>query len=255
MHTQKEQHSIDIYSNKQLELLAAIDSEGSISAAAKVVGISYKTAWDRIEALNNLSKHPLLKRSAGGAKGRGTALTKEGNEVVKGYKLLQKEHRLFINEVGGQPTSLQDIADFNSTSFSKLSSRNQLAGTISAIQEGDIEAEIMVALNDNASIAISSNSHEHSENKLKIGDSVILNIKPSSIIICKDKNIQTSARNKLFGPIVRLVENEVNSEVIVDIGSEKSLFCVITNRSIKELELKIGTEVADIFKASTEVII
>jgi len=43
------------FSNSQFELLAAIEECGSITAAAKRVGISYKTAWDRIDAMNNLS--------------------------------------------------------------------------------------------------------------------------------------------------------------------------------------------------------
>ena len=51
----------------QVELLAAVDSEGSITGAAKKVGVSYKPAWDRIDAMNNLSETPLVLRSAGGA--------------------------------------------------------------------------------------------------------------------------------------------------------------------------------------------
>ncbi len=50
----------------QVQLLTAVDECGSISAAAKKIGISYKTAWDRINAMNNMSDKPLVLRSVGG---------------------------------------------------------------------------------------------------------------------------------------------------------------------------------------------
>ena len=42
------------FTTSQIELLIAINECGSITRAAKRVGISYKTAWDRIDALNNI---------------------------------------------------------------------------------------------------------------------------------------------------------------------------------------------------------
>ncbi|GIS50793.1 MAG: hypothetical protein Ct9H90mP25_2270 [Gammaproteobacteria bacterium] len=48
---------------------------------AKSVGISYKTAWDRINMMNNLSDKPLVRRSAGGSGGGGTSLTELGKEL------------------------------------------------------------------------------------------------------------------------------------------------------------------------------
>ena len=61
-------------SQNQVALLQAIDDCGSITAAAKQVGISYKTAWDRIDAMNNLSTEALVARSAGGRKGGGKVI-------------------------------------------------------------------------------------------------------------------------------------------------------------------------------------
>ncbi|MBU2238251.1 MAG: LysR family transcriptional regulator, partial [Gammaproteobacteria bacterium] len=77
-----EQHKS--FASAQIELLAAIDECGSISKAAKQVGISYKTAWDRIDAMNNMSAQPLVVRSTGGAHGGGTLLTELGHRVISG---------------------------------------------------------------------------------------------------------------------------------------------------------------------------
>ncbi|CCJ48930.1 TOBE domain-containing protein [Bordetella parapertussis] len=56
----------------RIDLLAQIEATGSISAAARAAGMSYKDAWDAIDAMNNLAGEPLVLRSAGGRGGGGT---------------------------------------------------------------------------------------------------------------------------------------------------------------------------------------
>ena len=46
--------------SERIDLLQAIDQVGSISQAAKCVDLSYKTAWDAVDAMNNLADKPLL---------------------------------------------------------------------------------------------------------------------------------------------------------------------------------------------------
>ena len=52
-------------------LLAALAQCGSITAAAKQVGLSYKAAWEAIDTMNNLAGEPLVQRSTGGKGGGG----------------------------------------------------------------------------------------------------------------------------------------------------------------------------------------
>ena len=56
---------------QRIALLAQIAELGSITRAAKAVGISYKGAWDAIDELNNLAERPLVERSVGGKGGGG----------------------------------------------------------------------------------------------------------------------------------------------------------------------------------------
>ena len=56
----------------RVALLEKVAELGSITAAAKAVGISYKGAWEAVEALNNMSAAPLVERSVGGSGGGGT---------------------------------------------------------------------------------------------------------------------------------------------------------------------------------------
>lgn len=64
---------------QRIALLAQIAELGSITRAAKAVGISYKGAWDAIDELNNLAERPLVERSVGGKGGGGARLTARAN--------------------------------------------------------------------------------------------------------------------------------------------------------------------------------
>src|SRR3546814_9280885 len=64
----------------RIDLLTQIDATGSISAAARAVGMSYKGAWDAIDAMNNLAGEPLVLRATGGKGGGGARLTERAHK-------------------------------------------------------------------------------------------------------------------------------------------------------------------------------
>src|SRR5690606_9760733 len=83
-------------SEKRMALLAAIDDEGSITAAAKKIGLSYKAAWDAVDTMNNLAGEPLVLRTTGGQRGGGASLTARAQELIRVYQLLHGEHERFM---------------------------------------------------------------------------------------------------------------------------------------------------------------
>jgi molybdate transport system regulatory protein len=83
----------------KITLLEKIDEYGSITKAAKAAAISYKTAWDTINLMNNLADKPLVERMAGGKGGGGTHLTAEGKKVLLEFKIIHEEHRNFLNNL------------------------------------------------------------------------------------------------------------------------------------------------------------
>src|SRR5512135_732899 len=85
-----------VLSDVRIALLEQIGETGSISQAAKVVGISYKTAWDAVDTMNNLSGEPLVERVAGGKGGGGTLLTDTARRLIETYRLVQQEHERFL---------------------------------------------------------------------------------------------------------------------------------------------------------------
>lgn len=78
------------------DLLEFIDSTGSISAAGKAMGMSYKRAWSLVQALNTGFGMPLVESSRGGAEQGGARLTEAGRFVLERYRAMQDKTRTAI---------------------------------------------------------------------------------------------------------------------------------------------------------------
>jgi molybdate transport system regulatory protein len=70
------------------DLLEAIARHGSISAAARALGMSYRRAWLLVETMNRSFRQPLVSTLAGGKHGGGTQLTETGEQVLQRYRAL-----------------------------------------------------------------------------------------------------------------------------------------------------------------------
>lgn len=71
------------------DLLQGIAETGSIAAAGRRLGMSYKRAWSLVETLNGMFREPLVSATKGGAAGGGAALTPVGEQVLARYRAIQ----------------------------------------------------------------------------------------------------------------------------------------------------------------------
>jgi molybdate transport system regulatory protein len=77
----------------KIRLLEAIEREGSISAAGRALGMSYKRAWDLVDALNKQFGTPVVEASTGGHRGGGAMLTEAGRSLVADYRAIERAAR------------------------------------------------------------------------------------------------------------------------------------------------------------------
>ncbi len=70
----------------KVDLLEAIAATGSITSAAKQLGMSYRRAWLLVDTMNRCFARPVVEAEAGGKRGGGTALTPLGVEIVQRYR-------------------------------------------------------------------------------------------------------------------------------------------------------------------------
>lgn len=82
----------------KIDLLETIDKEGSISAAGRAMGMSYRRAWLLVDAMNHMFHEPLVVTSPGGAHGGGAVITDLGKEVASAYRRIEERTRIAIRE-------------------------------------------------------------------------------------------------------------------------------------------------------------
>ena len=239
-------------SEKRMALLAAIDDEGSITAAAKRVGLSYKAAWDAVDTMNNLAGEPLVNRSTGGSRGGGATLTARARELIQLYQVLSREHERFMTQLAaaGAPSSrnLQLIQHM----MIQTSARNKLPGTVDRVVHGAVNDEVILKVGDGSEIVASITSESASNLNLHPGKRALAFIKASSIIVGLGAgSMVLSARNQLPGRIVRITQGAVNAEVSIQLDSGPTIAAMVSRDGIADMKLAEHMEVYAIFKASS----
>jgi molybdate transport system regulatory protein len=245
----------ELLGNDRILLLEKIREYGSISKAAKVAGVSYKTAWEIVNAMNNLSEKPLVVRASGGKGGGGTQLTREAAEIIRQFRTIQEEHERFLVNVADRMDDGAEFVKFVNRISMKLSARNMFKGTISKVKPGAVNTEIVLQLKGKDSIvAIITNESVENLN-IKMGKSAYAIVKASSVIIGKDLDVsKLSARNKLIGKIIKIVKGAVNTEMTLQLPGDNTISAIMTNESVLDMDFIEGEQVYAIFKASSVII-
>jgi molybdate transport system regulatory protein len=73
----------------KISLMELISKHGSISAAGKEMGMSYRRAWLLVDEINRIFREPLVEKQMGGSGGGGARLTKLGRDVVGRYRAIE----------------------------------------------------------------------------------------------------------------------------------------------------------------------
>jgi molybdate transport system regulatory protein len=94
------------------ELLAGIAGTGSIAAAGRAMGMSYKRAWSLVEEMNTAFRSPLVVSARGGAGGGGAVLTETGFVVLTAYRsMVDATERACAEDLDRLVALLGDVSD------------------------------------------------------------------------------------------------------------------------------------------------
>lgn len=239
----------------RVALLAKIAECGSITQAAKAMKMSYKAAWDAIDTMNNLAGEPLVERLTGGKGGGGTRLTARGEQLVGNFKLIERVHREFVEQLNRQTTGIADDFSLIRRLNMKTSARNQFFGKVSLVKQGAVNDEIELEIAGGQKLVAIVTRESAESMGLQIGAEAFALIKSSSVIVMTDaEGARFSARNRLAGTVSRIVPGAVNTEVVIDLPGGGSVAAIITNESAGTLELKEGSAATAMFKASSVIL-
>ena len=242
-----------IGNSKRITLLENIRRFGSITQAAKAVPMSYKAAWDAIDAMNNLAPEPLVLRQTGGQGGGNSVLTAFGEAFLNYYHTMQQRHQQLIRQLEA------DADNSHHGLWQKmnldLSADNQLAGRISQIIEGAVNNEVHLQLSNGQELVAILTRHSCEQMELTVGVDALALIQASAIMLARpDPNLQISARNQLIGQIRHIDTGAVNSVITVDLGAAVSLTASITRHSAQTMQLKNEDKIMLLIKAPNIII-
>lgn len=242
-------------SDDRMRLLACIADCGSISQAAKAVPMSYKTAWDAIDAMNTLAGAPLVERVAGGKGGGGTRLTARGQQLLANYRTLQGEHQAFMRQLAAQAGGLADDYVLIRRMAMKSSARNQFLGTVFSVKEGVVNDEVTLLTSGGLHIVATVTRESRDSLGLAPGVAAFALVKASSVIIATDTaGARFSARNQLAGRVARVIPGAVSTEVTLALPGGASVAATITHDSGEALALLPGQPALALFKASSVIV-
>ncbi|NBB75742.1 MAG: LysR family transcriptional regulator [Bacteroidetes bacterium] len=234
-----------------ISLLQALERTGSINSAAQAIGMQYKTAWQKLEQINNLLPYPLIEKRTGGSGGGGSVLTEEGKNLLKQVDALQQEFVQFIQFFTDNPREPLETLKTLRRIEMNLSARNVWLGQVKSIDAGVVNSVVTLQLKggDTVSSVITDNSVKRLG--LDAGREVMAIVKASNVLLGSNIDPQAiSARNILTGTISSIVAGAVNDEITIDLPGGSSVTSIITSASVQRLGLIAGKEISAIIKAT-----
>ncbi|MFP4160363.1 MAG: TOBE domain-containing protein [Ectothiorhodospira sp.] len=235
----------------RIRLLEQVAATGSISAAARAIGMSYKAAWEAIDAMNNLSDQPLLKRQAGGRHGGGTRLTAHGEQVIAQYRAAEQAYQAFLEQMAQSTGEPGDVWSLMRKLSMRTTARNHYQGTVSRITQGTVSDEVSVDIGHGLEVHAVVTHEAGQELGLDQGREVHVLIKSSFVVLDgMTGDLRVSARNRLPGTVAHVGAGPVNAEVKLDLGHGRVLTAIVTREALDEGWLIQGAGACALIKAS-----
>jgi molybdate transport system regulatory protein len=239
----------------RLALLEQIGEHGSIMAAARAMGLSYKAAWEAVETMNNLSEAPLVVRTTGGRAGGGTELTTHGRKFMQGLREFDARQRRFFEALGKDAGEFERFCQMFWRLGMKTSARNQFLGRITTVKKGPVNAEVVLDIGGGDELAATVTIGSVENLGLAAGqDAFALFKAPWVILVPADDGTRTSARNRLCGTVSRCHKGPISTEVVIDLPGGKQVVALVTDESADNLQIREGARLCALIKASHVII-
>ena len=133
----------------------------------------------------------------------------------------------------------------------KISARNKLEGTISAITSGPVSTEVVLDLaGGDKLVAVITASSEKKLGLAKGKKAVGLVKAPLVTLLTDAGNYRFSARNQFTGQVTQVTKGAVNSEVSIRLPGGSVISAIVTNEAVSELQLAAGKQATALIKAS-----
>lgn len=223
---------------RRIALLKAIEQTGSLTQAAKQVGISYKTAWDATNEINQLAPKPFLITEIGGKKGGGTKLSHYAIRFIQLYELLTQLQQHAFNILRDDKVPLDDILKATAKLSLQTSARNQLYGSVKQIETNGVAGFVTVQLDDNQTqLKVYITQPSVQRLKLSPDKTVILLIKAPLI------ELNDTYENRLLMKVENITTDGDWSDITFSLPSGIMIYASRETREIEQYALTEGKQI------------
>lgn len=235
----------------RIGLLRAVAEHGSITAAAKAFGMSYKAAWDAINAMNQRASQPVVERTAGGKGGGATRLTPYGQRLIERYEQVNAVHQRFLRLIEEGAMDLDQEFSLLKVLNMKTSARNQWVGQVTAVRSGAVNDEVELQLPGGQRLTAIVTRESTLALGLRTQISVIALVKSTAVLLAADLGgARVSARNQLQARVVSVTPGAVNAEVALQTEGGLGVVAVVPQTAVADLGLQADAAVTALVKAS-----
>jgi len=222
-----EKNGVPFLGAARVDLLEAIDREGSITQAARALGISYKTAWDAIDAMNNQADQALVVRTPGGHRGGGTSLTDYGRHVLQLVRAIEQEYQSAVAMLEQRGSAFTEYRRLLRRFTLQTSARNQWVGTVSAIQADRVRAAVHVALDEQITLVSDVSSESVRRLGIHPGLEICALVKAVSVDVGPMPETLPEGVNRFMGNVGRCYRDRTQSELMIDLPGGRSVTAVV----------------------------
>ncbi|WP_439212828.1 molybdenum-dependent transcriptional regulator [Duffyella gerundensis] len=237
---------------RRIALLQQIQHTGSISQGAKLAGISYKSAWDAINEMNQLADHTVVERATGGKGGGGATVTAWGQRLIQLFALLEQVQQKAFDVLQDDRLPLDSLLAAISRFSLQTSARNQLFGHVMQRDHQPVQQHIAVMLNDGITV-VNAAITEHSAERLQLqpGKEVLVLIKAPWIGVTTQP---VEAENQLACTLTQIETGSSHSELLLTLPGGEVLCATLSNADVDREALRPGMQAIAYFAAEQVII-
>lgn len=239
----------------RIRLLQAIDHTGSLLEAAALCGISYRTAWARVQELNTNFDSPLLESVQGGSEGGGTRLSHDAKRLLSLHQEATRLFRKAASEHGLEASDTRALDGFRQRLSMRTSVRNQYPGKVVSVTRGKVQADILLALPGGAKIVSQVTTGSCDALGLKPGAEAWALVKSSWVeIVAGEAPPRLPTRNILAGTVATIKRGTATDEIVLALEGGERVVGMIPPRTTAALSLGKGVEAWAVFDASSVIL-
>lgn len=209
--------------DKRLAILRQIEHSGSISQAARAVGVSYKAAWQALDTLSHLAGVALLQKAVGGVGGGGTQLTEAARQLLAAADAMQQLRSQAAQQIAQQVAGGADAQRTLAQWSLRTSMRNQWPCLVQSISHQGALARVGLVVQAAADVSLHA--------RITGESAQLLGLRPGVAVqaLCKATAVQVQAvaaapsqpspseANHWLGRALRVARGSLGDEVLVQL--------------------------------------